>query len=119
MGKVIKDIVSVIVAACLVTTIAHAEPTTNIDPRYCGGEPKRNEAGKIMRNVAERKRFESMYPLPQQYKREEWQVDHVIPLAVGGCDVILNMQWLPKKIKTCADDLCKDRFERIIYKRAN
>lgn len=116
MGKVTENIIACIVAACLATAFAYAEPTTNTDPRYCGCEPKRNTDGKILRSVAERKRFEALYPLPPQYNRDEWQVDHVIPLANGGVDKIVNMQWLPKKIKTCADEFCKDRWERIIYK---
>ena len=116
LSKITENIIAVIVAVCLATAIAYAEPKTTTDPRYCGCEPKRNVDGKILRSVAERKRFEALYPLPLQYNRDEWQVDHIIPLANGGVDKIINMQWLPKKIKTCADDMCKDRFERVIYK---
>lgn len=104
-----------IIVCTLLTAYVYAEPTINTDPRYCG-EPKRNASNRIIRSITERKRFEATYPLPAQFKREEWQVDHVIPLKSGGCDKLFNMQWLPKKIKTCADDMCKDRFERIIYK---
>jgi hypothetical protein len=85
------------------------------DIRYCG-DPQRAASGKIKRSAAVLRDFESMYPLPAGYKRSEWQIDHVIPLAVGGCDALHNLQWLPKVIKTCAEDHCKDRFERIIYK---
>ena len=119
MGKVTENIIAAIVATCLATALAYAEPTANTDPRYCGGEPKRNAAGKIVRNIGERKRFEAMWPLPAQFKRADWQVDHTIPLSEGGCDTVLNMQWLPKAIKTCADDNCKDRWERVIYKNKN
>ena len=115
MGKVTENIIACIVAVCLAIALAYADPTTNADPRYCGGEPKRHASGKIVRSVTERKRFETLYPLPTQYKRNEWQVDHVIPLVVGGCDLLINMQWLPKSIKTCAANDCKDRWERIIY----
>lgn len=108
MGKIILAFVAFVVSFSV-----HAE---TIDERYCG-EPKRNAAGRIVRSIAERNRFESLYPLPVQYNRQDWQVDHVIPLVVGGCDALINMQWLPKRIKTCADDNCKDRFERIIYLR--
>ncbi len=112
-----NKIIIIAMTFCLLVVITPSRSElTNTDPRYCGGEPKRNAAGKIVRNIAERKRFETLYPLPIQYKRNEWQVDHVIPLAVGGCDLLINMQWLPKSIKTCAGDMCKDRFERIIYK---
>lgn len=115
MSKLNKSVIAIFVAVCISASIAHAEPIS-ADPRYCG-EPKRNTSGKIVRSIAERKRFETLYPLPIQYKRNEWQVDHVIPLAVGGCDLLINMQWLPKAIKTCADDMCKDRWERKVYQK--
>lgn len=81
------------------------------ETRYCG-EPKRTASGKIARSKAVRLGFEQLYPLPPGYDRNKWQVDHVIPLAAGGCDSVSNMQWLPESIKTCANDNCKDRWER-------
>lgn len=81
------------------------------ETRYCEG-PKRYSNGRIVRSMTVVKEFERQHPLPVQYKREDWQIDHVIPLASGGCDAVRNMQWLPKTIKTCADDDCKDRWER-------
>lgn len=96
---------------------AHSHSET-IDSRYCG-EPDRYESGKIKRDKVALRKFEDLYPLPSNYDRKEWQIDHVIPLAVGGCDDIHNLQWLPKIIKTCANSGCKDRWERIIYKRSN
>jgi len=81
------------------------------ETRYCG-EPKRTASGKILRSKAVRLEFERLYPLPPGYERSKWQVDHVIPLAAGGCDSVSNMQWLPESIKTCANDDCKDRWER-------
>lgn len=33
----------------------------------------------------------------------------------GGCDTVIVAQWLPIEIKTCADDFCKDRWERVVY----
>lgn len=87
------------------------------ETRYCG-EPKRNTDGTIKRNRAVITAFKNLYPLPQDKDPTDWQVDHVIPLAEGGCDAVRNMQWLPKSIKTCADDDCKDRWERKgIYSR--
>lgn len=104
-----------IYVACLLT-IAFAATYANADnhlteTRFCG-EPKRYNDGRIMRSITVVKEFERLYPLPPQYSRNDWQVDHVIPLASGGCDAIRNLQWLPKTIKTCADDDCKDRWER-------
>lgn len=46
-----------------------------------------------------------------------WAIDHVIPLAVGGCDAVSNLQWLPVEIKSCAGTVCKDRWERKVYAR--
>ena len=67
----------------------------------------------IKRSYKVRKEFERLYPLPTVYNRDDWQIDHVIPLAIGGCDSVSNMQWLPRSIKTCANNYCKDRWERI------
>lgn len=82
------------------------------ETRCCVAEIARNADGSIKRNRAVVRAFERIYPLPSQYSRDDWQIDHVIPLAVGGFDAVRNMQWLPKTIKTCADDDCKDRYER-------
>lgn len=81
------------------------------ETRYCS-EPERYTDGRIKRDESVVRAFEKQYPLPANYNRDEWQIDHVIPLAQCGCDAVWNMQWLPKTIKTCADDDCKDRWER-------
>ena len=81
----------------------------------CCKIPERNADGSIKRNRAVVRAFERLYPLPDGYDRSEWHVDHVIPLSMGGADAVHNLQWLPKIIKTCADDWCKDRFERKVY----
>ena len=104
---------ALIIAALLALLSGHVYADV-VDARYCG-EPKRNASGVIIRNITIRKQFESLYPLPSNYSRLDWQVDHVIPLSSGGCDSLINMQWLPKSIKTCANDNCKDRWERTVY----
>lgn len=86
------------------------------DPRYCG-EPARYPSGGIKRSSATLRHFVAVHPCPVTGLHEtscpNWQIDHVIPLASGGCDEIGNLQWLPNIIKTCAV-FCKDRFERVI-----
>lgn len=82
-----------------------------VETRYCG-EPQRNPDGSIKRSKAVLNAFRKIHPLPADKNPAEWQIDHVIPLAEGGCDAVPNLQWLPKSIKTCADDDCKDRWER-------
>ena len=99
-----------LIAAIVIAYPAYADNHLT-ETRYCG-EPKRDSIGRIARNNAVRSAFERIHPLPEQYTRDDWQIDHVIPLASGGCDSVTNMQWLPKTIKTCTDDDCKDRWER-------
>ena len=82
--------------------------------RYCG-PPERTSTGRIKRNSYVVRKFEQIHPLPPQYDRKDWAVDHVIPLARGGCDTVWNLQWLHKSIKSCAGDSCKDRWERKVY----
>lgn len=62
--------------------------------------------------------FRKIHPCPSTGKTTGacpgWQVDHVIPLASCGCDIVENMQYLKTSIKTCAGTECKDRWERRI-----
>lgn len=106
--RIILIISAILLLGC--DTPAYADNHLS-ETRYCG-EPRRDGKGDIVRNRAVIKEFEKLYPLPQGYDRSQWQVDHVIPLSVGGCDVLRNLQWLPKTIKTCKEDNCKDRWER-------
>lgn len=82
------------------------------ETRYCNGD-KRDSAV-----VAA---FKSIHPCPvtglSTGACPGWSVDHVIPLAVGGCDSVSNLQWLPNEIKSCAGTVCKDRWERKVYER--
>ena len=97
---------ALIMIACLSHASSHLSET-----RY-STEIKRHDDGRIVRSVTVIKEFERLYPLPSGYNRSDWQIDHVIPLDRCGADKIHNLQWLPKAIKTCKDDSCKDRFER-------
>ena len=100
-----------------VFVIASEPEPALIETRYCG-EPKRNLSGEIIRRAAVRDAFLRAHPCPSTGLREGrcegWQVDHVIPLACGGCDAVSNMQWLPVSLKV-APVVGKDRFERKIY----
>lgn len=81
------------------------------DDRCCV-DPKRDSNGKIIRSKAVINEFIRLYPLPSHLKREDFQINHAIPLACGGKDIIENLLWMHKKAKTCADDWCQDRHER-------
>lgn len=87
------------------------------EQRYCG-PPHRDSAGNIYRRSDVRHAFRQFHPCPVtgglSSKCPGWEIDHVIPLACGGCDAVSNMQWLPTGLKTAAK-VGKDRFERKIY----
>lgn len=81
----------------------------------------RTADGSIKRSTAARAEFVRNWPCPATGQVTGtcagWQVDHIIPLACGGCDAKPNMQWLPTAIKTCAGAACKDRWELKVYCR--
>lgn len=83
------------------------------DPRLTDA-PARDANGRIARSYAQRAAFRSEWPCPSTGLRagacHGWSVDHVIPLACGGIDAPVNMQWLPLAMKRE-----KDAFERRIY----
>lgn len=85
-----------LICACLIGIESGESFADNhlTETRYCGA-PARNSDGSIKRSHKVKKEFERLYPLPTGYNRDDWQIDHVIPLAIGGCDSISNMQWLP------------------------
>jgi hypothetical protein len=100
---------------CAAKLPAPGEEGAPNDPRYCG-EPTRDANGRITRSTAMLRAFVLVFPCPATLKHvtscRDWQIDHVVPRADGGCDIPLNMQWLPVAIKTCKSSACKDRWER-------
>lgn len=88
------------------------------DPRFCG-EPQRDANGDIIRSSKVLADFQKLHPCPvtglDKGACPGWAKDHVIPLACGGCDAVLNLQWLPADQKSVAGAHAKDRFERKIY----
>ncbi|HWQ37304.1 MAG TPA: HNH endonuclease signature motif containing protein [Burkholderiales bacterium] len=88
--------------------------------RYCG-EPARDASGRIKRSSAVLRAFRDVHPCPATGESRGpcpgWAIDHVIPLACGGCDAVSNLQWLPDELKSAAGVLPKDRWERKIYCR--
>jgi hypothetical protein len=96
-----------------------AAPDPLVETRHCG-EPARTAAGLIIRRVDVLIAFRKLYACPATGEHSGpcpgWAIDHVIPLAVGGCDAVRNLQWLPTHLKSCAGN-CKDRWERDVYRR--
>lgn len=89
-----------------------------VDPRYCGA-PERGPDGRIARSAEVVRDFRALYPCPATGRTRGscpgWAVDHVVPLACGGCDAVGNLQWLPTEAKSAAGTWPKDRWERAVY----
>ena len=98
----------------LFTFSAHAAE----DARMCGFPVARDDDGSIHRNTSVLREYQKIHPCPSTGrttgKCPGWSLDHVIPLACGGCDSIENLQWMKNSIKSCAGTWCKDRWERAI-----
>lgn len=114
--------VALVIAACLASLpSASASADEYQETRCCVEEIKRDSEGNILRSWKAKYEFRKRWPCPTGASLYDlcdgWQIDHVIPLSVGGYDSVSNMQWLPVEIKTCAGDFCKDRWERKIYRQ--
>jgi hypothetical protein len=109
-------ITALVVFLALFSVRSCAEGIT--DPRYCG-KPIRTASGEISRSVVRIAEFRSIHPCPVTGKSvgscPGWSIDHIIPLACGGCDKVFNMQWLPNYIKNTSNKYSKDRWERKVY----
>lgn len=103
----------------LLALLLVVEPAFSGDPRHCG-PPVRDAAGKIARDAAVVAEFRRLHPCPSTGRATGvcpgWAVDHVLPLASCGCDVVSNMQWLPLSIKSASSPDAKDRWERRVYR---
>lgn len=109
-----------VILLCALSVGAAAAPSALDETRYCG-EPRRTAAGHILRRADVLVEFRRLYACPATARHTGpcpgWAIDHVIPLAVGGCDAVRNLQWLPGALKSCAGTVCKDRWEREVYKK--
>ncbi len=117
----IKHIIAILVvlpSLALAHLPAPGEPGAINDLRYCG-EPARSADGKIKRSRVVLREFAEVFPCPATLlpvtSCSGWHINHTIPLASGGCDSQLNLQWLPVQIKTCARPWCVDRWERTYH----
>ena len=93
-----------------------------VDPlkeyRQCG-IPKRTVDGTIKRRSNVLTAYKKLHPCPVTGKSmgscPGWAINHIIPLAKGGCDSVINLAWMPNQIKSCASPYCIDRWERTYY----
>ncbi len=106
--------------------IAREYPGAALDPqveyRYCGTPKRSPTTGDILRSAAVLSAFQAQHPCPANGATKGacpgWAINHVVPLACGGCDAVFNLQWLPVDIKACSGPHCIDRFERLIYAKS-
>jgi 5-methylcytosine-specific restriction endonuclease McrA len=113
----------IIYLALFATAISFQAFAGDVDNRYLpdGVEIARNADGSIKRSSAMVAKFRRIHPCLDTGKTTGpcpgWQVDHIIPLACRGRDVIENMQWLPIRIKIREKwaSVNKDEWERIVY----
>jgi hypothetical protein len=117
----IRAILAVSAAMLCMPSFAQTIDDALIDSRYCHEEPLRDAQGKIARRADVIAAFQRLHPCPSTGETtgacRGWAKDHVVPLAVGGCDSVSNLQWLPLSLKSCMGRLCKDRWERNVYVR--
>ena len=110
----------ILIAILTVLVGQDADAYAVTDMRVCRTQSTvvRDADGKIARSPEVLKRFREIHPCPSTGlptgKCNGWALDHVIPLACGGCDSIENLQWLKNSIKSCPGKDCKDRWERKI-----
>ena len=108
-----------ILALVLAPVLALAQPADRLaEIRYCG-TPARAADGSIKRSSAVLAAFQRQHPCPATGSTKGacpgWQLNHVVPLACGGCDAVWNLDWMPVETKTCAQPWCRDRWERKAY----
>jgi hypothetical protein len=89
-----------------------------LEYRQCG-EPARDAKGTIIRRADVLYAYRKAHPCPVTGKTTGacpgWSMDHIVPLAKGGCDMVSNLAWMPNSIKSCAAPNCIDRWERTYY----
>ena len=123
----IKDSLLVVGVLIVLMIIVFPSPlradTTSslIEIRYCYDPENvpRTDSGRIKRSSTVLTHFKRIHPCPSTGLRTGscpgWSMDHIIPMAVGGCDTVWNLQWLPNEIKSAAGEFPKDRWERKVY----
>jgi hypothetical protein len=91
----------------LALAMLFATSAIGADPRFCG-PPARDAGGTIIRSQTVLRAFQREHPKPQDGRK--WIMDHVVPLACGGCDAVQNLQWLPEE-----QWRAKSLWERKVY----
>jgi hypothetical protein len=118
MNKVIAFAIAGLLLAAFVKCAGAQALDPIVDYRYAG-EVVRDADGKIARSTKVINAFKKMWACPSTGLHKGpcpgWAIDHVVPLSCGGRDAVFNLAWMPDAGKSCAQDYCKDRYERKVY----
>ena len=79
----------------------------------CCTEVKRYNDGRIVRSIIVLQEFKRLYPLPVNLNPKDFHINHAVPLACGGLDIVENLIWMHVSAKACAEDYCQDRHEQL------
>ncbi len=120
-----KTLIAILVMAVSSVYAGTMQPTEPpVDPlrdyRICG-EPARDKQGVIIRSTKVKNAYRKIHPCPANGSTNGaeacpgWAINHIIPMASGGCDSVINMAWMPDQIKSCSSQYCIDRWERKYY----
>lgn len=95
-------------------SLAQASPDPYKEIRYCG-PPKRDPVThEILRDPKVISSYRKIHVCPSTGKFTgacpDYSLNHVKPLACGGCDAVWNLTWMRNDIKKL-----QDRIERDIY----
>jgi hypothetical protein len=117
MKKAILVIHNLVSLSIFVILLASFSVAFAGDVRVCHVNPDdivRNADGTIKRSQTAKHKFMKEHPCPSTGLTTGscvgWYIDHIIPLACGGCDDMINMQWLPE-----AQWKDKSKWERKVY----
>lgn len=111
------SVLSALVVAGVLQPVA---PPVNpkLEYRQCG-EPRTRADGSNYRSSSVLAAYRRLHPCPVTGRSTGpcpgWAINHVIPLEKGGCDAVINLQWIPVQVKSCREDYCVDRWERRYY----
>ena len=96
--RVLRALATVAVGVLAIAAASTAPVLTAAAPRALATPDQecrvRGARGNVVRSMARRRQFLKLMGYPEG--RPGYVVDHIIPLACGGCDVPSNMQLLPE-----------------------
>lgn len=118
LHKIVLIAIAVVWMVVIIGVARAQELDPLVDYRYAG-VVVRDANGNTARSTKVINAFKKQWACPSTGKHTGpcpgWAINHTIPLACGGRDIVSNMDWMPDEAKSCADDWCRDRYERRIY----